>query len=95
MARGFESKDVEFQQAEAERIRKSSSAPLLTAAERAAADARRSLELALADLRRQRAAATHPRHRDMLEAAIRDVEMRLADGAVETGKKPVWPPRKV
>jgi hypothetical protein len=77
VARGFESKDVEFQQSEAERSKAASSRHPLTSAERADADARRTLELALTDLRRQRGMATHPRHRDMVDAAIRELEARL------------------
>jgi hypothetical protein len=79
VARGFESKDVEFQQAEAERAQAAAARPSPTADERRAAEARRTVELALADLRRQRAAATHPRHREMVERAIHDLERRLGD----------------
>jgi hypothetical protein len=85
VARGFESKDVEFQQAEAERAQANAARPAPSAAEREAAAARRSLELALADLRRQHAAATHPRHREMLEHAIHDLEARLL--TPEEGRK--------
>lgn len=77
MARGFESKDVEFQQAEAERTQAQAGLPQPTAAERAAEDARRTIELTLVDLRRQQMAASHPRHREMLEQAIGDLEQRL------------------
>jgi hypothetical protein len=75
MARGFESKDVEFQQAEAERapsIRRS-----LTADERARADRERSVELSLTRARADLAAATSPAHRQMLERAIAALEARL------------------
>lgn len=68
MARGFESKDVEFQQAQAERP--SAKGPGLSPAQRDAAERRRSLELALARARAERAAAQHPRHRQMLDEAI-------------------------
>jgi hypothetical protein len=78
VARGFESKDVEFQQAEAERAQKRAAAPSPTSAERAVAEARQTLELALSDVRRQRTAATHPRHQEMLGRAIQDLEGRLA-----------------
>jgi len=68
MARGFESKDVEFQQSEAERPK--SSRRMLTVEERDAQARRRTLELALsraeADLRVARSAA----HRAMLEQAV-------------------------
>jgi hypothetical protein len=75
MARGFESKDVEFQQAEAERR-----APVkraLTPAEQEAESKRRGIELALAKARAEREAATHPRHRHMLDDAIHALEREL------------------
>jgi len=75
MARGFESKDVEFQQAEAERT--STTRRALTPAQQQVEAARRGLELALANLRAQRNAATNPIHRDMLDAAIRVLEEQL------------------
>ena len=76
MARGFESKDVEFQQAEAERR----SAPLraLTPAERDRATRRQSIELSLTRARRDFAAATSPIHRRMLEHGIAELERQLA-----------------
>jgi len=78
MARGFESKDVEFQQSEAERrpVRGRS----LTPAERAEAERRRTVELALTRARRDLTAATSPIHRQMLERGIAELERQLADG---------------
>jgi hypothetical protein len=68
MARGFESKDVEYQQSEAERTK--SPKPALTEEQRNAQARRRTLELALsraeADLRVARSTA----HRQMLEQAV-------------------------
>ncbi len=75
MARGFESKDVEFQQAEAERGR--AVGRPLTAAERDAAAERRSIELALARARGDLGTASSPAHRHMLEQAIADLERQL------------------
>jgi len=75
MARGFESKDVEYQQAEAARGRASGRA--MTPAERDDAARRRSLELALARSRGDLAGAKSPAHRRMLEQAIADLERRL------------------
>ena len=75
MARGFESKDVEFQQSEAERGR--SVGRTLTAAERDDADRRRSIELALTRSRTDLARATSAVHRRMLEQAIADLERQL------------------
>ncbi len=68
MARGFESKDVEFQQSEAERAK--SPKRMLSVEERDAQERRLTLDLALsralADLDLAKSAA----HRRMLEAAI-------------------------
>ena len=81
MARGFESKDVEFQQAEAERrktVRNRSSLGRAPSREEREAQARlRTLELALANLRADREAATSRAHCQMLDAAIADLEAAL------------------
>jgi hypothetical protein len=75
MARGFESKMVEFQQEEAQRKRSPSSG--LTAEQQAAATRRAGLELtrrrAAADLER----ATAPAHRQMLQQAIAALDEQL------------------
>jgi hypothetical protein len=76
MARGFESKDVEFQQAEAER--RSAPRRALTPAERDRAVQRYSIELALTRARRDLAAARSPIHRQMLERGIAELERQLA-----------------
>jgi hypothetical protein len=68
MARGFESKDVEFQQAEAERSK--TRLPVRTAEEREALDRRQTLALALTRAEADLAAATSSAHRQMLEQAI-------------------------
>jgi hypothetical protein len=75
MARGFESKDVEFQQAEAERAK--TFGPALTPAERDARTRRRTLELALAKVRADREAARSDAHRRMLDGAIASLETEL------------------
>ena len=75
MARGFESKDVEFQQAEAERA-KAKGRPL-TPQERDARARRQTVELALARARSDLAAARSPAHRRMLEQAIEALEAQL------------------
>ena len=77
MARGFESKDVEFQQAEAERPK--TNAPERTAEERTALDRQRGLELALARTEADLAAATSFAHRRMLEQAIAALRERLVN----------------
>lgn len=75
MARGFESKDVEFQQAEAERRRPAGRA--MSAAERDDAERRRAIELALARSRSDLTHASSAAHRRMLEQAIADLERQL------------------
>lgn len=75
MARGFESKDVEFQQAEAERAK--TVGPALTPAQRDARTKRRTLELALAKVRADRAAARSEAHRRMLDEAIASLQIEL------------------
>jgi hypothetical protein len=81
MARGFESKDVEFQQAEAERPR--SVSPAMTADERDRAARRRTIELSLARARNELAAAARFAHRRMLERAVVDLERQLASVSAE------------
>ena len=68
MARGFESKDVEFQQAEAARDR--TSRPPLTTDEREARTRRQTLELTLARARSELASARSDAHRLMLEDIV-------------------------
>jgi hypothetical protein len=82
MARGFESKDVEFQQAEAERVKKLGRA--LTAVEREAQSKRQTLVLTLARAKADLAAARTPAHQRMLAEAIAALEQQLAalDGPV-------------
>jgi hypothetical protein len=76
MARGFESKMVEFQQEEAQRDRPKAAA--LTPDQQARLARRRGLELAraraLADLER----ATVPAHRAMLQQAIAALDDQLS-----------------
>jgi hypothetical protein len=75
MARGFESKDVEFQQAEATREKTPRRA--LTDAERDAAARRQALELSLARVRGELGSARSDAHRHMLERAIASLEAQL------------------
>ncbi|HUL75453.1 MAG TPA: hypothetical protein VLT86_20235 [Vicinamibacterales bacterium] len=80
MARGWESKSVEAQQADRERHEPTASAPAIDPARAAA---RRTLELARARAQSDLDAARHPAHRAMLEAAIRALDEQLSrDGAV-------------
>lgn len=78
MARGFDSKDVEFQQAESERPHASRRA--LTRDERAALHERRAIELSLARARADLAVARSPAHKQMLTDAIASLERQLAAG---------------
>jgi hypothetical protein len=77
MARGFESKDVEFQQAEAERTKERG--PQMTPEQRLAGQRRTTIELALARARGDLAAARSAAHRRMLTEAIAALEQQLAD----------------
>jgi hypothetical protein len=76
MARGFESKDVEYQQEEAQRLRATSG--VRTAPQREADARRRTLELSLARAEADLRAATSPVHRHMLEQALIALRQRLA-----------------
>ncbi len=76
MARGFESKDVEFQQAEAERPKGRGRS--LTPLERQTQERQRTVEMALTNVRAELASATNPRHREMLKQAIAALEEQLA-----------------
>jgi hypothetical protein len=78
MARGFESKDVEFQQAEAtrEKTARRTLTPL-NEAEREALARRQTLELSLARVRSELAAARSDAHRRMLERAIASLEAQV------------------
>ena len=78
MARGFESKDVEYQQTEADRGPSPSGKRTLTPAEREEAARRRSIELALARARGDLEKASSAAHRRMLEQAIAELERQLA-----------------
>lgn len=76
MARGFESKDVEFQQAEKERG--ASSGRAMTAEERDARAKRQTIALALARANADLAVARTPAHKRMLAEAIASLEQQLA-----------------
>lgn len=77
MARGFESKDVEYQQAERERVRESRR-PDPTPEHRAADGRRAAIALSLARMRGDLATARAPAHRTMIERAIATLEAELA-----------------
>ena len=85
MARGFESKDVEYQQAEAQRTRGVRS-PGVGA--HAVSDRQRTLELSLVRAEADLAAARSPVHRRMLEQAIAALRERLTDAASTVATRP-------
>ena len=76
MARGFESKDVEFQQSEKERGTRLGRA--LTPEERELQARRGTIELALARAKADLASARTPAHTRMLQQAIAALEQQLA-----------------
>ena len=76
MARGFESKMVEFQQEEAARGR--SKVEPLTAEEQARLARRASVQLARTRAAIDLAQATRPAHKAMLEQAIQTLDEQLA-----------------
>ena len=75
MARGWESKNIESQQEEAQKAHQMR--PALSPEERARHDKRQTLELALATKRGELAAATSESHRAYLTRAISDLETAL------------------
>lgn len=77
MARGWESKHVEEQQAERERAERPAGQAPTADVERM--NRRRSLELARARARADLAAASNGAHRRMLEAAIAALEQQLRE----------------
>ena len=76
MARGFESKDVEFQQAEKDRVK--TAGPEMSVAQREAAARRQTLELALTRANADLAVARTAAHRRMLADAIAALEQQIA-----------------
>ncbi len=69
MARGFESKDIEFQQAEAERKVRRAGLPV--------SERRLTIQLSLARLRADLARATASAHQRMIQQAISALEADL------------------
>lgn len=77
MARGFESKDVEFQQAERERAR-DARRDVATPEQQANASRRAAITLSLARMRADREKARVSAHTTMIERAIATLEDELA-----------------
>jgi hypothetical protein len=75
MARGWESKAVESQQADADRTRRPE--PSLSDEARARLQQRRTLELALAQTQAELIAACRAAHRDMLQQRLKAIREAL------------------
>lgn len=76
MARGWESKAIEEQQAELDRA--DTRGPVVTVAQRERLQERRGLELSRARLTASLATARADSHRQGIEAALAEVEARIA-----------------
>ena len=79
MARGWESKSVEDQVAEAEAAKLARARPHVTEEQRAKETERQSLLLSKAQIKNRLKLVTNPRYRAQLEAALRDLEKSLLD----------------
>jgi len=79
MARGWESKSIESQMETLQSERKQTAKVRLTPEVAAALRKKETLLLARAHLQQQMQASQHPRHRDMLQNALADLEKQLAD----------------
>ena len=77
MARGWESKSIEQQQEE-RREESKGPRPVVSAAHRERKRKAEGLELSRKRLAQQLQAASNPRHRQMLEAALAEVDRQLA-----------------
>ena len=88
MARGWESKSVEGQIETAESQRAHSAAARLTPEQQQRQRDRESLELSRSRVVAELASATNPRRRELLEAALRHLEEKIAalgrDATAET-----------
>jgi hypothetical protein len=79
MARGFDSKSVEYQQEEAQRSREQTRERPLSEEERARLQRRQTLELARARTAADLAGAVSPAQRKMLERAIAALDGELRE----------------
>ncbi len=79
MSRGWESKDVEFQQEEAAAKRAAAKHAPPTAEEIRLRTERESLQLSRTRVLKDLESATHPRRREQLEAALRHLDLKLAE----------------
>jgi len=77
MARGWESKSVEDQVAEAEAAKQARAKPHLTEQQRANETERQSLLLSRAQVVSRLKLATNPRYRTQLESALKELDAKL------------------
>ena len=77
MARGFDSKNVEEQQSEASRNEPKTDGARPTPEEIERKRKQASMELVLTKIRNDLQNSTEPRHRQMLELALKDMEKKL------------------
>lgn len=79
MARGWESKSVEDQIGDAEAAKEDQAKLHLSAQGRALENQRQHLQLSRTQIMGRLKAATNPRYRTQLEAALQDLEQKLSD----------------
>ena len=79
MSRGWESKDVESQMEEAASKRAAGRQAPLTDEQVRMRSERQSLELSRTRVLKDLETATHPRHREQLEAALQHLDRKLAE----------------
>jgi hypothetical protein len=79
MARGWESKSVESQMESSQSKQEETARKRLTAEAAAALRKKETLLLARAHLQQQVQASRHPRHQEMLQNALAELERQLAD----------------
>ena len=79
MARGWESKSVEDQVADAEAAKEAQAKPHLTEQQRATDTERQSLLLSRSQVKSRLAVATNARYRAQLNSALEDLERRLRE----------------
>jgi hypothetical protein len=79
MSRGWESKDIEFQQEEAAARRATAKQTPLTAEEVRLRTERESLQLSRTRVLKDLETTMHPRRREQLESALRHLDRKLAE----------------
>lgn len=79
MARGWESKSVEDQIGDAEAAKEDQAKQTLSQQGRALENQRQALQLSRIQIMGRLKAATNPRYRTQLEAALQDLDKKLSD----------------